>query len=113
VAGGHGRTDARILGTGEFVAAVLREAREPVASGPPARVPLETLTARLAARLGVALPALFGGTQTRPAVTARQLLAYVWVEGLGRRASAIARALGQTRETISTAARRGAVQAAR
>ena len=38
------------------------------------------------ARLGVAVPALFGGTQTRPAVTARQFLAYVWVEGSGRRA---------------------------
>ena len=83
------------------------------ASRPPARVPLATLTARVAAHLGVALPALFGGTQTRPAVTARQLLAYVWVKGLGRRASALARALGQTHETVSTAARRGAVRAAR
>jgi hypothetical protein len=63
--------------------------------------------------MGVAVPALFGGTQTRPAVTARQLLAYGWVEGLGRRASDLVRALGQTRGTISTAARRGAVQAAR
>ena len=51
--------------------------------------------------------------QSRPAVTARQLLAYVWAEVLGRRASALARALGQTRGNISTAARRGAVQAAR
>ena len=62
--------------------------------------------------MGVAVPALFGGTQTRPAVTARQLLAYVWVEGVGRRASDLARALGQTRGNISTAARRGAAQAA-
>jgi len=37
---------------------------------------------------------------------------YVWVEGLGRRASDLARALGQTHENLSTAARRGAVQAA-
>ena len=83
------------------------------ASRPLARVPLETLTVRVAARLGVAVPVLFGGTQTRPAVTARQLIANVWVEVLGRRASALARALGQTRGTISTAARRGAAQAAR
>ena len=47
------------------------------------------------------------------AVTARQLLAYVWVEVLGRRASDLARALGQTRGNLSTAARRGAAQAAR
>jgi len=71
------------------------------------------LTARVAARLGVAVPALCGGTQTRPAVTARQLLAYGWVEGLGRRASALARALGQTRGNLSTATRRRAAQAAR
>jgi chromosomal replication initiation ATPase DnaA len=101
------------LDTEAFVTAVLRAARAPAASGPPARVPIETLTARVANRLGVAVPALFGGTQTRPAVTARQLLAYVWVEGLGRRASDLARALGQTRGSLSTAARRGAAQAAR
>jgi REP element-mobilizing transposase RayT len=108
------QADARVLGSGEFVAGLLREA--PVrrgTGGAAARVSLETLMTRLAARLGVTVPALLGQTQTRPAVTARQLLAYVWVEELGRRASALARALGQTRGNISTAARRGAAQAAR
>ena len=107
------QADARILGSGEFVAAVLREVPDLPVGGMPSRVTLETLAARLAARLGVAVPALFGGTQTRPAVTARQLLAYVWVEVLGRRASDLARALGQTRGNISLAAQRGAVHAAR
>jgi len=63
--------------------------------------------------MGVAVLALFEETQIRPAVTARQRLASVWVEVLGRRASDLARALGQTRGNISIAARRGAVQAAR
>ncbi|HTX54573.1 MAG TPA: transposase, partial [Candidatus Baltobacteraceae bacterium] len=108
------QADARVLGSGEFVATVVREAPIPRGVGGAAsRVSLETLTTRLAARLGVAVPALLGQTQTRPAVTARQLLAYVWVEVLGRRASDLARALGQTRGNISTAARRGAVHAAR
>ena len=108
------QADARVLGSGAFVAAVLREAPAPGgAGGAAARVSLETLAARLAARLGVPGPAVFGKTQTRAAVTARQLLAYVWVEVLGRRASDLARALGQTRGNISTAARRGAAQAAR
>jgi putative transposase len=108
------QADARVLGSGEFVAALLREAPiSPRPGGRPARVSLETLAARVAARLGVPVPALFGQTQTRPAVAARQLLAYIWVEGLGRRASDLARALGQTRGNISTAARRGAAQAAR
>jgi hypothetical protein len=108
------QADARVLGSGEFVAALLREV--PVrrgAGGAAARVSLETLTTRLATRLGVTVPALLGQTQTRTAVTARQVLAYVWVEVLGRRASDLARALGRTRGNISTAARRGAVQAAR
>jgi len=103
------QADARILGTGEFVAAVLREVPERAAGGLPSRVTLETL----AASLGLAVPALFGGTQTQPAVTARQLLAYVWVEVLGRRASELARAVGQMRGNVSLAVQRGAVHAAR
>ncbi len=47
---------------------------------------------RLAADLGIPVAVLAGGSQVRAAVTARQLLAYVWVEVLGRRASALARA---------------------
>lgn len=74
---------------------------------------LETLAARLAPRRGVAVSALFGETQRQAAVTARQLLAYVWVEILGRRASDLARALGQTRGNVSLAAQRGALHAAR
>jgi hypothetical protein len=44
----------------------------------------------------------------RKAARARQLLAYVWVERLGRRASDLATALGRTRGNISWAAKRGA-----
>ena len=57
--------------------------------------------------------ALLGDTQTRAAVSARQFLAYVWVEVLGRRASALACAWGQTRGNVTWAAERGATQAAR
>ena len=59
------------------------------------------------------VPTLFGGTQTHPAVTARQLLAYLWVEVLGRPASGPPRAVGQTRRNVSLAAQRGVVHAAR
>ena len=107
------QADARILGTGDFVAAVLRATPAPAAALAPARVSVATLAVRLAAGLGVTVPALLGGSQTRAAVTARQLLAYVWVEVLGRRASALARTLGQTRGNVSLAARRGATYAAR
>jgi putative transposase len=105
--------DARILGAGPFVEAVLREApASPPAGLPRARAPLAALAARVAATLGVPLPALLGAAQTRAAVMARQLFAYVWVEHLGRRASDLARALGQSRGNVSLAAKRGAAHAA-
>jgi putative transposase len=108
------QADARVLGSGAFVTALLREAPIPAGvGGGTVQVSLETLAARLAASLGVPLPALTGPTQTRAAVSARQLLAYVWVERLGRRASDLAHALGQTRGHLSTAAQRGAAHAAR
>ena len=105
--------DARILGTGPFVEAVLREApTSPPAGLARARVSLATLAARVVATLGVPRPALLGPNQTRAAVTARQLVAYIWVEHLGRRASDLARALGQSRGNVSLAAKRGAAHAA-
>jgi putative transposase len=105
--------DARILGGSAFVAAKLR-AVPPVAPLPgAARVALGALATRLAADLAVPVAALGGGSQTRAAVAARQLLAYVWVEVLGRRASELARALGQSRGHVSAAARRGAGHASR
>jgi putative transposase len=111
--GEAGPADARILGSGAFVAARLRAVPPITPLAETARVALETLATRLAADLGVPVAALGGGSQTRAAVTARQLLAYVWVEVLGRRASELARAIGQTRGTVSAAARRGAVHAPR
>jgi hypothetical protein len=50
------QADARILGTGDFVDMILRASIP--AEGAVARVSLETLAARLAASLGVALPAI-------------------------------------------------------
>jgi len=105
------QADARILGAGPFVEGVLREATTATAGPPRFTVPLDTLAARLSGDLGVPVPLLLGGTQTRAAVSARQLLAYVWVEVLGRRASALARVLGQTRGNVSLAAQRGAAHA--
>jgi hypothetical protein len=105
--------DARILGAGPFVEAVLREApASPPAGLPRARAPLAALAARVAAALGVPLPDLLGAAQTRAAVMARQLVAYVWVEHLGRRASDLARALGQSRGNVSLGAKREAAHAA-
>jgi hypothetical protein len=56
----------------------------------------------------VAPAVLLGATHTRTATRARHLLAHVWVEHLGRTASALALASGQTRGNVSLAAKRGA-----
>ncbi|HYL79194.1 MAG TPA: transposase [Candidatus Acidoferrum sp.] len=105
--------DARILGAGPFVETVLREAPTSSPAGlSRARVSLAVLAGRIAVALGVPRPALLGSSQTRTAVTARRLLAYVWVEHLGQRASDLARALGQTRGNVSLAAKNGATHAA-
>jgi len=101
----------RILGSGDFVATLLPDA--PVPAELPSRIPIETLAACVATRLGVPGSVLLGDTQTWAAVAARQLLAYLWVEVLGRRASALARAWGQTRGNVTWAAQRGAIQAVR
>jgi hypothetical protein len=111
-AGARTQADARIFGSGDFVEAILREPAVPVAGGGPSLVPIETFATRVEASLGLPVPALFGGTQTRAAVTARHFLAHVWVELLGRRASDLARAIDQTRGNVSLPAQRRAIHAA-
>jgi hypothetical protein len=54
----------------------------------------------------------WGTAPTRAAVQARQLVAYVWLEHLGQRASGLARALGQNRGSGSLAAKRGTAHTA-
>jgi len=106
--------DERVLGTGAFVETLLREVEGRSRRREHAqrrRVDLPTLARRMGASLGVAPAALLGQTRRRVVTQARQLLAYVWVEHLGRSASALARLLGQTRANVSWAARRGATAA--
>lgn len=69
------------------------------------------LARRIGASLGIVPAAILGQTRRREVTRARQLLAFVWVEHLGRPASALADLLGQTRATVSWAARRGATAA--
>jgi len=102
--------DERVLGTGAFVEGLLREVERQAGrtereTHP--RVDLATLARRIGASLGLPPALILGRTRARAAARARQLLAYVWVERLGRRASDLARALNQTRGNVSLAAKRG------
>ena len=104
-------SDERILGSSEFVEAVRREVEERTRQEEQAlrrSVPLATLVRRMGESLGLEPEGILGRSRSRAATCARQMLAYVWVERLGRRASELGRVLGQTRGNVSLAAKRGA-----
>jgi putative transposase len=106
--------DERVLGTGAFVEDLLRDVDERThheGQPPGRRLELSTLIQRLSKTLGLAPETLLGPTRVPAAARARQVLAYVWVERLGRRASELAQVLGQTRGNVSLAAKRGAAVA--
>jgi REP-associated tyrosine transposase len=106
--------DERILGTGEFVEAILREAeRQAQARAARQGHPLNPtiLVQRIGITLGVPTEAILGPSQGRRAAEARQLIAYIWTERLGRLASDLAEELGRTRGGICLAAKRGAERA--
>jgi hypothetical protein len=66
---------------------------------------------RVSQKLGLAPTALLGKSRAPALARARHLLAYVWIERLGQRASDLARLLDQTRGNVSRAAKRGAATA--
>lgn len=109
--GGSYAADERVLGTSGFVERLRREAERQsgLAAARQAQFPtLEALAQQVAVLFGLPPAAIFGPTRVRSAAQARQLLAYLWVERLGRRASDLAVALNRTRGNISWAAKRGA-----
>jgi len=103
--------DERVLGSSDFVEAVLRDTAPETqgrAPGQRSHLALATLVRRVGVSFQLAPAAILGHSRVPPAPEARQLLAHVWVERLGRPASDLARVLGQTRGHVSWAAKRGA-----
>jgi putative transposase len=104
-------TDARVLGTGEFVEEVLRESVHQQARQDRIQrrqLDLETLTRQVSKSLGVPATSVSGRGQMRGVTRARHIVAHIWVEYLGRPASELARAWGQSRSNVTWAAKRGA-----
>ncbi len=102
--------DARVLGTGAFVEAVLRAATHQATAHERSQrrhLDLDTLVRRVGDSLGVTPAAIAGRTRQRHVVRARQIVAFLWVEQLGRPASALARAWEVSRSNTSWAAKRG------
>ena len=102
--------DERILGSSDFVEDVRQEVEERTRHEVEAHsrcVALPALAKRIGESMGISPEWVLGRSRVPAAARARQILAHVWVERLGQRASELARVLGQTRGNISLAAKRG------
>jgi REP element-mobilizing transposase RayT len=102
--------DERVLGGSEFVEALRAEVEraERQRAQLHARTPdLATLLRRVAAATQLPLTALTGAGRTRRLTWARDGLAYLWVEVLGRSGRRLAQALNLQPMSVYRAARRG------
>jgi len=103
-------SDERILGRSEFVEGLLEELQREEARRTRAvrKAPdLPSLMAKVARDSGVTVEALVGGGRRRDVTWARDGLAYLWVEVLGRSGRQLARELGIRPESVYKGARRG------
>jgi len=99
--------DERILGSSEFVDHLRREVEtRPARSAP--RVPLEDLVARVCHHVGLDPAALRGGGRAPGVIRARNGIAYLWVEVLGRPGRPLAPILGVRPQNVYQAVQRGA-----
>ncbi len=102
--------DERVLGSSDFVESLRHEAerqeRERITLHRRGPV-LPNLIRRVAQAAGLRPEALTGGGRARALAQARDGLAYLWVEGLGRSGRELARALALQPVSVYRAARRG------
>ncbi len=101
--------DERILGSGAFVEAVLREVTPPRPSWSPAQAlaALPAVVGACAEAWGVSPSEIGGGSRRRPVAQARAAVSYVAVTSLGLGASAVARAMGVTPAVVLRGVIRG------
>ncbi len=99
--------DERVLGSREFVERLRREA-EAHSQAPGHRVPLDGLVARVCRHVGVEPAALRGGGRAPAVIRARNGIAYLWMEVLGRPGRPLAPVLGVRPQNVYQAVKRGA-----
>lgn len=97
--------DERVLGSSAFVEKLLREA-EQRAQREAKNVDISMLGTRICSELGVSWQAVLAGSRARKIATARAMLAYVWVQYLGRKGGELARTLHVVPSMISAGIRR-------
>jgi putative transposase len=93
-------SDERVLGSSEFVEKLLRELGERAQRETKA-VDLGMLGTRICSDMGVCWQAVLEGSRTRRMAKARAVLAYVWVQYLGRKICELARSIRADPSTIS------------
>lgn len=101
--------DERILGSGAFVEAVLREVTPPSPPWAPAKslAALPTVVAACAKAWGVSPNEIGGGSRRRPVAQARTAASFLAVTKLGLPAAAVARALRVTPAVVLRGVVRG------
>lgn len=102
----HYMGDERVLGSSAFVEALRRELAPPARPRVPP-LPLDRVVAHVCASLGISPAALCGGSRRAPLSRAREAIAYLWTEVLGRPGRPLAAALGIRPQSVYEAAARG------
>lgn len=102
----HYLGDERILGSSAFVEALQREMEPSIHPRPP-RLLLDRLVASICGELGIPPAILSEGSRRRPLSRAREAIAYLWTEVLGRPGRPLASALGIRPQSVYEAVARG------
>jgi len=102
----HYLGDERILGGSAFVETLQREMERSNQPSPPS-IPLDRLIISICSELDIPPAILSGGSRRRPESRAREAIAYLWTEVLGRPGRPLASALGIRPQSVYEAAARG------
>jgi len=89
--GGRGKSDQRILGSGDFVGAVLQKSERLLEKKYKPKRPIEELIEVVAGRSGLKPELICSGSRQKKIAEARALVAYLAVEETGQSAADVAR----------------------
>jgi len=105
--GGRGKGDARILGSGDFVSDVLKNANENAERKAGCNISLTELISRVCKKFDIKTGALMLDIRRVPYAQARVIISYLSIHELGYRGSDVAKALNVSRASVSKAMSRG------
>jgi REP element-mobilizing transposase RayT len=98
-------SDARVLGNGDFVSRVLREAEE--REGKKNLLDIRELFERVSQLMGISIEELSGAGRTTILSDSRALISYLAIEKLGIKGATVAQELGLSRSSVCRSVSRG------